>query len=197
MPRRSERPIIDGVDSERTGRSGRATDAEFNESTGRFNERDINTSFDSLRQAEEWLVEEGNKDNRVYGFPLVIYAFFLIASIGFWIVILKGLGGESIGYMCIIMPSILVSIFYLISAILVFKEKYSMAIPFTLIGFIFLWIMIPTAISGVNDSTAPLIIIFYCIVPLILFLSIVQVNKKEKDKEDILKSYFPPPPATP
>ena len=144
-------------------------------------------------------MEEGNKDNKVYGFPLLFYAFFLFASIGFWILILRGLGGESIGHMCIVMPSILVSIFYIISAILVFNEKYSKAIPFTLLGLIFLLVTIPTAISGVDYIIAPLIIIFYFIVPLTLYMSIVQVNKREKDKEDISRFYFPPPPppATP
>ena len=134
------------------------------------------------------------KDNRFYGFPLAFYALFLIVSAGFWIFIFKGTGGESFGHLCVTMPTLLVSIIYFISTTLVLKEKYSKASAFALLGLVFLLFTIPLTISAVEDTVAPLIIIFYFIIPLILFLSIG--NIEDKDEEDISRSYFPPPPDT-
>ena len=138
-------------------------------------------------------MEESVKDNRIYGFPLLIYAFFLCASIVFWILTFKGTGGESFGHLCVTMPTILVTIIYFISAILVFNEKYSKALAFTLLGLVLLLFTIPLTISAVEDNVAPLIIIFYFIIPLILFLSIGNIKT---DEEDISQTYFPPPPDT-
>ena len=75
---------------------------------------------------------------------------------------------------------------------MVLKEKYSKASAFALLGMVFLLFTIPLTISAVEDTVAPLIIIFYFIIPLILFLSIG--NIEDKEEEDISESYFPPPP---
>ena len=142
-------------------------------------------------------MEEKMKDNRVYGFALVIYVIFLFASTSYWIDYVSGTGGENLGHMCIVMPSILVSIFYIISAILVFNEKYSKAVPFTLVALIFLLIIMSIALPNIEGFGATIIgFIFYLSVPLILSLSIANLDDNIKKNEDISKTYFPPPPQT-
>lgn len=143
-------------------------------------------------------MEENKKYNRVYGISLLIYTFFLFISISFWISELDGTGGESLGHMCITMPLALVMIIYLISAVLVFNEKYSKAVPFTLFGFVLLLFPLFGAMSWLRNTLIEILaFIFYLIVPFALFLLIASVDDKIKRNQDISKTYFPPPPATP
>ena len=128
-------------------------------------------------------MEESKKDYRIYGFLNVIYGIILLASVPIWLGILKGTGGESIGHMCIVFPSIIAIIMYFIAGLFILSERYDDAKIFAGAGLIFL---IPVWVASQYEYFA-LSLILYLIIPVILIICNIWIDKKTGT----------PPPASP
>ena len=111
---------------------------------------------------------------------LNIYVFFLLINAGYWHSYYEGSTGVFFGYLFIVSPLVIISLLYLLSVVLIHKNKNSQAFFFVFLNCLYLlFITLQFFYGWFNYPVKIFAIIFYGIIPLFLIFIVNKVRTKK------------------